>query len=349
MGRLVLHAGRGKTGTSSIQRWLAEEATRLRAEHGVHVLTIRPTGDPDRPEVIAAARSSSKSFIGHAPLSTTGATALFAQLDERLQRHSIAVVSSEAFGTWFYNPRSEVLPELEKLALEHDVRVAYYVRPQHTALEAGWRQWGFRQKVRPSEFIKNRLKSFHYCATFDMVCSRAPNVAFIVRPFRPDLLHAGDAVTDFAANFLGLVDVSGGQTHTWDNRGWPLELVNILRYAPDGLLWTSPHDNAKLAGLRKFGVTDWPLDESTKARSSRLILQAFCHAEYEAGNQRLINHLGWSTDHFVPPVELEGLAGATDLAELDSLWEPDASESERALLFHALSALVDRHMLSVLS
>jgi hypothetical protein len=341
MGTLVLHAGRGKTGSSSIQCWLGDNAGWLRRQHGVHVMAAVRTDHPNGFDVVECQHGSSKSFLGHWPLDRVGAEKLFATLDGSLGTDKMIVLSSEGFGRWFYDINEAVLARLDRFALVHEVKVAYYVRPQHTSLESAWRQWGFRQGIRPSEFLTERLASLHHSSTVDGVADTAPHVSFLVRPFRTDLLEAGDVVADFAKEFLGIRDVPMVPGARKQNVALPLELVNILRHAPRGMFWTSPHDNAQLSVLRSLGVAEWSTTASTKIEESRLVLQAFCHREYEGDNQRLLRRFGWCTDYFVPP-PLGREGRNEDLTDLDRLWEPDASEQERALLFKALLALVQR-------
>jgi hypothetical protein len=126
-----------------------------------------------------------------------------------------------------------------------------------------------------------------------------------------------------------------------ENRAFPLELVNILRHAPSGLFWESQHDNSKLRRLRGLGIAEWSVSESAKTIQSRELLRAFCHREYEPGNQELIRRLGWCTDHFVPFGTVSSFTETLDLTELDRLWEPDSSAQEQELLFNALRLLVE--------
>jgi hypothetical protein len=340
MGTLVVHAGMPKAGSSSVQRWLGKQARWLRDTHGLQLISARSGQDPDRPEVAPCPSGSSESDQIGGRLTPAGAKALFDQLDRYLQRRESIVITSESFAAWFYRSKSHVLPELNELAATHPTRVAYYVRPQHTSLEAAWRQWGFREGSKPSDYLRGRMRSLRYFSTVQHVRRTAPNVQFIVRPFRMDLLLGGDVVTDFATTCLGIDDVPPLPPDQWANRGLPLELVNLMRNAPAGSLWSGRNDNSRLTLLRNITAT-WSVSESPKARRSRDLLQAFCHHEFEPENQRLIRHLGWQTEHFVPPVPTQTEAEAVDLDDLDHLWEPDASQVEQQLLIHALSNLVD--------
>ena len=206
MGTLVVHAGMPKAGSSSVQRWLGKQGRWLRDTHGLQLVSARSGQDPDRPEVAPCPSGSSESDQIGGRLTPDGAKALFDQLDRYLQRRESIVITSESFASWFYRSESHVLPALDELAATHPTRVAYYVRPQHTSLEAAWRQWGFREGSKPSDYLRGRMRSLRYFSTVQHVRGTAPNVQFIVRPFRMDLLLGGDVVTDFAVTCLGIDD-----------------------------------------------------------------------------------------------------------------------------------------------
>ena len=343
MGTLLVHAGRSKTGSSSIQRWLGDNARRLRSEAGLHVLTVTRGADGGGFAAAECHGGSAKSFVGHWPLDADRAAAVFKVLGHELETRDSVVVSSEGFGRWLHERNEGVLPQLDLLARDHDVRVVYYVRPQHTALEAAWRQWGYRTGRSPSDYLESQVESLHHGRTVTHARAAAPHVSFVVRPFRKDLLESGDVVTDFARVFLGLPAAASTDRPGWENAGFPLELVNILRYAPAGMFWTSPHDNSAIGSLRRLGVADWDLPAGKRTQESRRVLQAYCHREYEQGNQELIRQFDWRADYFVPPAQ-PGSAGGAELTELDQLWEPDASEAEQKVIFCALAALLDRGM-----
>jgi hypothetical protein len=344
MGTLIIHAGMSKTGSSSIQRWLSDNVRWIQSQYGFRMLAVN-IEDPDTPHVVVCPSGAVASHLGYEPLSSVGVAKLFDQLNCILGDQGVALMTSEAFSSWFYSGRAKVLPTLGTFALAHDVSIAYYVRPQHSALEAAWCQWGFREPFKPSEFLSRRLHSLHFTSTMRRVRDEAPGLSFTIRPFRRDLLNSGDVVTDFAKVFLGINDAVHLSGSTWENRGLPLELVNILRYAPSGQFWESPHDNRKLRQLRALGLGSWPTSGSPKAHRSRTVLQAFCHAEFEPENRQMIHDLRWPTDHFVPPPTDQSDVSA-DLMALDDLWEPDASDWERELLFHALATLLDRETIS---
>ncbi len=337
---LVLHAGMGKAGSTSIQAWLERASASLR-DAGIHLLTTDPGASPEELRLVEHESGN----VGANPIAVAYGSgrrrdssvlaSLFGQLEAALERHRVTVVTAEALERYFSRPDEDFLGRLEQLASAHRVRVAYYVRPQHTALEARWRQWGFRLGLTPSEYLSRRSRSLHYFDTYTAVGHHAPSVSLELRPFRSDLLDGGDPVTDFAGRFLDVTGFEPAAAPIWSNRGLPLEIVNALRFAPSGLFWSGSNDNERLDAIKEM-LVGLEADEAEVTRQSRRILQAYCRETFEPGNVRLIESLGWETDHYVPPGEEESLAEEPRLERFDELWRPQASEQELQALYVAL-------------
>lgn len=333
----------GKAGSSSIQALLVDKAADLRLRDiGVLVTPLRresgrPVGVDVIPYVSGKVQSNALvvAYSSHGVDKRAVLDRVFAGLDEAGSRHRVVVLTTEALQREFWRADEGFLRGLDELAGRHEVRVAYYVRPQHTALESHWRQWGFRSGRPPSEDMARRSKAVHYFDTYASVTRLAPRVSFEPRPFRRDLLDLGDPAADFARHFLGVDDLTAEGGSTWKNRGLPLEVVNALRHAPDGLFWSSDSDNERLATI-KLLLRELDAPESEQTRISRLVLQAFCHDTFEAGNQRLIELLGWDAGAFVPAVDIDPALRDRGLEALDELWAPRASEVELEALYIAL-------------
>jgi len=346
MGRIVLHAGMPKTGSSSIQGWLRDSDEQLRAEWGVTPLRARvhPSGDlrlivnDDRKLVNAGKvfqlyeeRRSERAAI---------VAEFLGRLDRKARSHGTVVISAERFADWFWQRDEMFAGAIDELAAAHELEIAYYVRPQHTALEAAWRQWGFRDDAPPSEFLAARSEHFDYLGTLAFMHDAAPRVRFTPRPFRRDLLAGGNVVVDFARAFLGIELASAHDPELWRNRGLPLELVNALHGVPPGTFWeidVAEQVNPVLDQLRAL-TADLDLPTSDEIRLSRLVLQQACHERFEPDNLRLIAELGWETDEWVPAVQEE--VGEATFERLDELWRPRASAAELEVLRGALAELI---------
>ena len=339
MGTVVLHAGMGKAGSSSIQWWLAGNAGRLK-ESGISLLVARPGDAPGErlrlTEYQSHKAASNDLQIAYDAAPESGEELLdsfFGQLDEAAERSRVVVLTAEAMAVFFWRGEAAFLNRLEAFGARHRVRVAYYVRPQHAALEAAWRQWGFCSGEPPSRYLAGHSERLHHYDTYASVRRSAPSVSFEPRPFRRDLLDLGDPAADFARRFLELEEPPFDITSSWANRGLSLEVANALRYAPPGLLYVG---DEKRLGLVKQLLSDPDPVETEETRRSRAVLQAHCHEVFEPGNAQLRDALGWGIDHFVPPPEGEGPELEHGLAALDELWEPKASELELQALYLAL-------------
>lgn len=344
MATIIIHAGMPKTGSTSVQRWIAVNADRIRESYGVHtvVATNQTTHNPTKRVHVEPFRSGrlnsglfTYSWIAQDRASGF-ARSFIAELASEADAFPTVLITAEALAVPFWMLDDAFLLALDDVASRHEVRVAYYVRPQHTAIEAMWREDGCRYGKSPSTYVVEQSnRSFHHLRTLDGVQQRAPHVRFEVRPFRADLLVGGGPVEDFARTFLSINEPC---PNVHENVGLPLELVNVLRRAPVGVFWANGVEQYPRRKLRAAleGVT---LSESPKIQRSRLILRQHCHEVFEPENQELIRRLGWNTSDFVPPSD--ALDSRWSLAELNNLWAPDASDAELALFFTALRNHLD--------
>lgn len=354
MGTVLIHAGMPKTGSTSIQAWLRKHATRLSEAHRTSLLHVAETPNgPSRFEAVAAGDNvNTISFLmlyhvrrqrcASARELSELADEFVAALDRAASERGTVLLTAEGFASLFIAADEPFLRSLDRLAQRHTVRIAYYVRPQHTALEARWRQWGFRSEMSPSGWVLDQADSLRYADTVDHVRRLAPNVSFEARPFRSDLLEGGDVVADFVRGFLR-IDRSPATDNFLENPGLSLDLAILLRGAPASLLddpGSRIDTGARQLALGRLGRS-WTVDESPEACASRDVLHRYAYREFEPRNRDLAADLGWRTQSFVPPPE-DVTESAPDLADLDTLWKPHASATTLAYFYAALSALVTK-------
>jgi hypothetical protein len=335
MGTIVIHAGMPKAGSSAVQHWLRTNARRLRRKHDI-TLAVAAVDDPIRVREFDSRGSINSHALGQAmgkgeEVWRATLARFFSDLQTLSDEHAFVVLTSETFDVPVSHADESFLAGLDDLAAEHRVLISSYVRPQHTAMEAAWRQWGFRYDVSPSDYMRRRARWLDAATTHADVRRLAPRVGFEPRPFRADLLDEGSIVVDFARRYLE-IEVPRDESPPI-NPGLPLELINLLRSAPKGMFWSSPHDNAELSRIKAL-FSEVQIPESADVRRSRLILQDFCHRTFEPGNRELIRELGWGIEEFVPAPD-EPVEG--ELEDLDELWAWHASEPEREILFHAIA------------
>lgn len=341
MAKIIIHAGMGKAGSTSIQEWLREHGQRLRAEAGVTTLTATADASGQvRVEVHREGSMNSPTVMGRCIDHPTDRQRIldsfFAQLDREAHRHGGVVLSAEIFGRAIALKDEDFVKRLNDLASSHDVHIAYYVRPQHATLESGWRHWRSQRERVPSEYIVRLSRELHHLQTLRFVRDVAPRVGFAPRPCRRDLLPAGNVVADFTRAFLG-VETQGEDMHYWENRGLPLDVANAFSSFPPKLLWPPDQDHVVL-DLVKGLVTDLNLAESDEARLSRLVLQQACHERFEDENHGLIDALGWETSEWVPAVDAD--IGEVSFERMNELWQPRANVAELALLHSAFARLL---------
>jgi hypothetical protein len=345
---IIFHAGMSKAGSTSLQGWLAANLPLLRSR-GIESMRIEQRTATDPIAVVRSTHTNATSkFLPAARDRATRpevARRICEQLDAQAAHADVLVVSSESYEV-FFNDVSDVsgvpsvLGHLDELARAHTLRIAYYVRPQHSWLESAWLQWGFRDSRPPDLWLRHQRSRLTYLRIFDAVRQVAPHLSFEMRPFRPDLLEGGHVVSDFVRVFLGLTDLPPTETRErWSNRSIPLEMAILLRGAPPGMFWSNMHDNKIFYPLKKL-ILQWELPPTDVAARSREILQAYAHATFESENQQLIRQLGWNTEYFVPPTEGSADPSGAGLAELNDLWRSAASDGERQILFAALQQLL---------
>ncbi len=325
--------GPHKTGTSSIQQWLAQNPVALR-EHGYTALRARHGVDageivlePQKKGGLNSGWIVGNVWASEAPLAERWAETFATQLSACAERYGNVILSGETFSVLFCTLNAAVLSSLQRLAGRFEIEIAYYARPQHSQLEAEWRESGFRRAARPSPWIESRAARFHFAATQRGVRALAPDLKFEPRPFRRDLLHSGSVVIDFVRTFLGIET----EAVEWANLGLPLEVVNVLAAAPEGLFWDKSFGNARIGKIKRL-VADHPVPEGDRVALSRQVLRKYAHERYATENAEL----GWH-DFIPPPDDPNGTPG---LEALDDLWKPRASPAELAFLLRALDAVV---------
>jgi len=333
-----------KAGSSTIQTWLRENIAVVRDELNFEPLVFRRGRPGDASDGLVRHRGvdvNSGGFLFRYLISDRDPS-IVSQLTERLDRyaheHDRVLVTSEAFATLFAELDLAFLEGLERLADEHNVRVAYYVRAQHESLEAAWRQWGFRSGRTPSDYIRFRQRLLHYDRTCAEIARIAPHLSFEVRRFPPGGSRDDSIVDDFVRTFLGATR-SVDSSRTWANPGLPLELVNTLRCAPAGWFWRWEGDNPRLDRIKDLAARV-SIAETPEAGESRRLLHRYCHDRFESGNRAMAEQLGWPRRDLIPEV-LDSSGPAPDLAALDSLWECKRNDDERMVLYRALRDAVE--------
>lgn len=333
MAVIVIHAGMPNAGSSSIQVWLEKSWRALRESD--FTLVAAPRGESGDIAFIPYEEGPADSGwmfdeAGREPhaVQQKTADALVEGLAECAERFGNAVVSSEHFAIPFWRLQDPILAGFQQLSSTHELRVAYYARPQDSGLEAAWRQAGYRTGAPPSVYVAENAVRMDYAGTRKGVWEVAPSLKFEPKPFRKDLLDRGHVVSDFARHFLE-IDVQ--EEIDWVNRGLPLEVINVLHAAPTAMFWDESYGNQRIARIKAL-VDGEHFPEDNRVALSRQVLRKYAFEKFTDGNAEL----GWD-DFVLPPDDPEQIPG---LEALDSLWTPSASPAELSLLFRALRAAI---------
>ena len=353
MATAIIHAGMGKTGSSSIQLWLAANMNILSEKYGTNVLRAYVRSDEETgrlkcilQQVEEDTHSDSNELVqaSHSMVAEEKHAfyaSFYSQLRDFLDRGINVIISAEAFYTLLVNYNHAFLTPLNNIAENHNVHVAYYVRPQDEAMESAWRQWGFRTNMAPHKYLLSYEKSLHYYNTYLKLIEVAPKVKFTLRPYRNDLLSSGNVVTDFVNNILGLNEAEFTNSRSvWVNPTLPLEIVNLMRALPRNVLWSSPHDNIKLNRLKRIFAFD-DGDGSERTRKSRQIIKNYCYSKFEKENESMLHEMKWGADEFITGLNNKESALGGKLEEVDELWKTKASRAELEFIARLLENIED--------
>ena len=243
----------------------------LRRKHGIYIVRIEAVRGPEGITGIET-ESRQRAFISGAIVTdfldpkndqALLSASLIRSLDDLARKNSMVLLTGEGFAQLFLRRHEPFLLALRRLAEGHQVTVAYYVRAQHEALEAAWRQWGFRSGQKPTKYLKLRMQTLDYLNTWTWVTERAPEVRFLARPLCQAFLGRTGVIADFAVNCLGLPEDAGRDRNIRSNAGLPLDVVNELQGRGPNALWKTMHDNALLTKLKPF-IASMEIEDSRK-------------------------------------------------------------------------------------
>ncbi|MHA6288838.1 hypothetical protein [Maricaulis sp. CAU 1757] len=191
--KLVLHIGRHKSGTSSIQKFLAKHADQLSEQGVLYPFTGREANGVGHHELWWAVR--------RAQTDTTALAAMVEQLEAEASGHDLVIISSEGF-------QNLTQPHvLKNIFGRFDIRVVCYLREFVAYMASGYAQYVHRNNyyVDFESFVRN--PAYNAPKFIDKWHSSGLPVEFAL--FDRSALKGGDVIEDFIAR-LGLKITSGG-------------------------------------------------------------------------------------------------------------------------------------------
>ncbi len=251
---LYLHIGHGKTGTTTIQQALRDNADELRAR-GLLVADAKlefPEGGPvEGHPMLLFERLIHQMSPGDARAE------LSRKLEPLLRRpaggsYRGAVISSENLSS---GPAA--LELFRELAGQFDFRVIYHVRRQDGWVESAWKQWGIKEGVDVDAYARKML---------DLGW---PDYLGVARGWREIAASVRvvplDGVPDIVTDFWEALDLEGFTPPQTGRRNWSFDwsILDVLSRNPE--LFADIYDN------RIFGMLENLMPEDAPQRSGRIL------------------------------------------------------------------------------
>lgn len=215
MGKIWLHIGSPKTGTTSLQNFLNENAQVLRDTGRLNFMT---TG---------------RAHIAHNQLAASARTGNATHLMEDMLREADSmpdvthVASSEMlFNLHTARKLSGAAPE----EFKKRTKVICYIRRQDSYLEALYKQLLKNSRIQPDRqaFLSDAKRRLHYLNTFNTYAEMFGEENIVVRPFGPKWLVDGDVVRDFAHYLDMPITRDLRVTEGFSNKTFSAEMSELL-------------------------------------------------------------------------------------------------------------------------
>jgi hypothetical protein len=233
--QLVVHIGRGKTGSSAIQAFFDRNRPTLAHERRILYPNLRG-GAFDAGICPNHSRQVTEQPLGEAVERIVDAVRFAEQSGCRQ-----VVLSSES-------PQPSYMDTVAAVRARTgvDVRVIGYVRRQDHLIESAWKQWGLRSTMRDIEAYvdhaiavvqEGRRSLLGHDAVLDGWAKLFGAAAVTARPYEKGQLRGQDVVTDFLA-LLGVEDREGlvpPETALKANQGFRPEAMEFLQLCRSAL------------------------------------------------------------------------------------------------------------------
>jgi hypothetical protein len=278
-GRITIHAGFAKCGSTSIQAALIHNFARLQKDgvslFGKELRIAHTSADLGVPLwFLEAAREKGEPLaqrLSDEIESVRGA-------DEG----RLGILSAENLA------RPEMAPLLAGLDQRLDVSLVFYLRPQLEWIPSAWKQWGLKRAMSLSDFVSRciRIRRPPFKLGIETWRNALPAAKIHVRFLIPELLIGGNPARDFF-ELLGLSQDRYPIGEEARNPSLDFSILHVLSKNPH--LFPGVHDNKLMKGLMralpaKFQATNIrmlsPADEARIEESfreeNRWLLNTYC-------------------------------------------------------------------------
>jgi hypothetical protein len=240
-GRIIIHAGFAKCGSSSIQAALFHNFARLQEDgfslFGKELRIAHTSADLGVPLWFLEAAREKREALAQ-KLSDEIASVRGANGDR------VGILSAENLS------RPEMAPLLAGLDRRLDVSLVFYLRPQLEWIPSAWKQWDLKRGMSLSEFVSHciRIRRPPFKLGIETWRNVLPAAKIHVRFLIPELLIGGNPARDFF-ELLGLSQDRYAIGEEPRNPSPDFSILHVLSKNPD--LFPDIHDNKLMKGLMR--------------------------------------------------------------------------------------------------
>ncbi len=240
-GRIIIHAGFAKCGSSSIQAALFHNFARLQEDgfslFGKELRIAHTSADLGVPLWFLEAAREKREALAQ-KLSDEIASVRGANGDR------VGILSAENLS------RPEMAPLLAGLDRRLDVSLVFYLRPQLEWIPSAWKQWDLKRGMSLSEFVSHciRIRRPPFKLGIETWRNVLPAAKIHVRFLIPELLIGGNPARDFF-ELLGLSQDRYAIGEEPRNPSLDFSILHVLSKNPH--VFSDIHDNKLMKGLMR--------------------------------------------------------------------------------------------------
>jgi hypothetical protein len=240
--RIIIHAGFGKCGSSSIQAALVQNFFKLQRDgFSLFGRDLRIARNPTDlgPPVWALENTKEKGETLTHRIADEAASAVGPN------GNRAAILSAENLEA------PQMAPLFAGLDSQLEVSLVFYLRPQLEWIPSAWKQWAVKRGMSLSDFVSDCIRTRRptFKLSIDTWKSVLPTAQIHVRFLIPEMLTGGNPAQDFF-HLAGLPidNYDIGKEHR--NRSLDFSILHVLSKNPH--LSSSVHDNELMTGLMRI-------------------------------------------------------------------------------------------------